>query len=270
MNRLVQAIHKSDTSPLLGAACFLYSPTFIEIAALLHYDVAWIDLEHTFITFAEAADLCRIASGLGMLTMVRVPDASRQSVLKAAECGPDIIDLPMANSPEDLEELVRNARFPPVGTRGYFSLSRAVSYGLNGKVGAAQQTLNDELCLMAQIETKQAVARVDELCSVPGVDGIFIGPGDLSASLGVPGEISHPLVHEAASHVVAVAKEHGKQIAVSTAPQDFQFWIEQGVDLLYCTNDISSLKLGAERAMEAARSAVVHSSSRSILPTTKT
>lgn len=256
MNRLVQAIRKKNSRPLLGAASFLYSPTFLEIAALLHYDVAWIEMEHTFITFAEAADLCRIASGLGMLTMIRVPDASRESVLKAAECGPDIIDLPMANSPEDLEDLVRNARFPPVGTRGYFSLSRAVSYGVDGKVGEAQRALNDELCLMAQVETREAVDRIDELCRVPGVDAIFIGPGDLSASLGVPGEISHPLVHEAATRVVKAAKAYGKQIAVATAPPDFGFWIEQGVDVLFCTNDIASLRLGAERAMETARSAM--------------
>lgn len=256
MNRLVQAIRKKNTRPLLGAASFLYNPTFLEITALLHYDVAWIEMEHTFITFAEAADLCRIASGLGMLTMIRVPDASRESVLKAAECGPDIIDLPMANSPEDLEDLVRNARFPPVGTRGYFSLSRAVSYGVEGKVGEAQRALNDELCLMAQVETREAVDRIDELCRVPGVDGIFIGPGDLSASLGVPGEISHPLVHEAAARVVNAAKAYGKQIAVATAPQDFGFWIEQGVDVLFCTNDIASLRLGAECAMEKARSAM--------------
>lgn len=256
MNRLVEAIRKNHARPLLGAASFLYNPTFLEIAALLHYDVAWIEMEHTFITFAEAADLCRIASGLGMLTMIRIPDARRETVLKAAECGPDIIDLPMANSPEVLEDLVRHAKFPPLGARGYFSVSRAVSYGLNGEVSEAQRALNDELCLIVQVETKEAVDQIDELCRVPGVDGIFVGPGDLSASLGVTGELSHPLVHEAAAHTVSVAKRHGKQIAVSTAPHDFPFWIDQGVDILFCTNDIASLRLGAQRAMEDARSAI--------------
>jgi len=256
MNRLAQAIRKSDTRPLLGAADFLYNPTFLEIAALLHYDVAWIEMEHAFITFAEAADLCRIASGLGMLTMIRIPDARRETVLKAAECGPDIIDLPMANSPQDLQELVRNARFPPAGARGFFSLSRAVSYGLKEKVNEAQRALNDELCLMIQIETREAVDQIEELCRVPGVDGIFIGPGDLSASLGVPGETSHPLVHEAAALTIRAAKAHGKQIAVSTVSQDFGFWIEQGVDILFCTSDVASLRLGAQRGMEDARSAI--------------
>lgn len=72
-------------------------------------------MEHGFITSAEAADLCRIATGLGMLTMIRVPDTRCESVLKGTECGPDILDVPMANNREDLEELVRYARFAPVG-----------------------------------------------------------------------------------------------------------------------------------------------------------
>jgi 2-keto-3-deoxy-L-rhamnonate aldolase RhmA len=259
MNRLAQAILKSNKRPLLGAVDFLYNPTFLEIAALLHYDVAWIEMEHTFITFAEAADLCRIASGLGMLTMIRIPDARRETVLKAAECGPDIIDLPMASTPEDLQDLVRNARFPPLGTRGFFSFSRAVSYGVKGKVSEAQRALNDELCLMVQIENREAVDRIEELCRVPGVDAIFIGPGDLSASLGVPGELRHPLVHEAAAHTVRVARSHGKHIAVTTVAEDFGFWIGQGVDILFCANDIASLRLGAQRGMEDARSAIAAS-----------
>src|SRR3954468_17120025 len=164
MNRLAQAIEKNGTGPLLGAATYFYDPTFLEIAALVGYQVAWIEMEHAFISFAEAADLCRIASGLGMLTMIRIPDTNRTTVLKAAECGPDILDLPMANSPEELREFVHHARFPPAGIRGFFSVSRAVGYGLAGKVSDVQQQLNSELCLMVQIETRQAVDRVTDLC----------------------------------------------------------------------------------------------------------
>ena len=83
-----------------------------------------------------------------------------------------------------------------------------------------------------------------------------MGLATLSASLGVPGELSHPLVHEAAAHTVRVAKSHGKHIAVTTVAEDFGFWIEQGVDILFCANDIASLRLGAQRGMEDARSAI--------------
>jgi 4-hydroxy-2-oxoheptanedioate aldolase len=256
MNLLQQAIQKNGGVPILGAAAYLDNPTFLEIAALMGYKAAWIEMEHTFLTFAEAANLCRIASGLGMLTMIRIPDTQRETVLKAAECGPDIIDLPMANNPEMLTELVQNARFPPHGVRGFFSVSRAVNYGLNGRVTDEQQRLNRELCLMIQVETREAVNRIEELCAVPGIDGIFIGPADLSASLGVPGETGHAKVFEAAHHTIQVAKSYGKQIAAGVSPQDVQFWIDQEIDLLFCTNDIASMKVGAQAALDSAHAAL--------------
>jgi 2-keto-3-deoxy-L-rhamnonate aldolase RhmA len=256
MNRLAQAIRKKGAGPLLGAATYFYDPTFLEIAALVGYQVAWIEMEHTFITFAEAADLCRIASGLGMLTMIRIPNTNRTTVLKAAECGPDILDLPMANSPEELRELVHHARFPPDGIRGFFSVSRAVGYGLTGNVSELQQQLNRELCLMIQVETREAVDRAADLCAVDGVEGIFLGPADLSASLGVPGQTGHSLVYEAAARTIRAARGCGKQVAVGAAPDDFPFWVRQEVDVLFCTNDIACLKLGAQSAIRQARAAI--------------
>jgi 2-keto-3-deoxy-L-rhamnonate aldolase RhmA len=119
-----------------------------------------------------------------------------------------------------------------------------------------QQKLNRELCLMVQVETKQALDCVEELCRVPGLDALFVGPADLSASLGVPGQTGHALVHEAATHVVRTAKKHGKLTAAGVTPQDLPFWAGQEVDLLFCTNDIAAMKLGAQSALDAARSAL--------------
>jgi 2-keto-3-deoxy-L-rhamnonate aldolase RhmA len=255
MNRLLKAVKTQTSGPILGAAAYFYDPVFIEIAAKTGFQAAWIEMEHGFITFAEAADLCRIASGLGMVTMIRIPDSRRENVLKAAECGPDMIDLPMANSAKDLEELVRYARFRPLGERGYFSVSRALDYGIDVNVSAAQQQLNDDLCLMAQIETVEALENAEEICAVPGVD-IFIGPADLSASLDVPGQTGHSKVYEAASRAIRIAKENGKLVAVGSSPQDFEFYISQGVDLLFCTNDVAALKIGAQTAMKQAAAAM--------------
>jgi 2-keto-3-deoxy-L-rhamnonate aldolase RhmA len=259
MNRLQRAIEANQSGvPIIGAAAYSYNPDFIEMAALMGYTAAWIEMEHTFLTFAQAADLCRIASGFGMLTMIRIPDRNRETVLKAAECGPDIIDLPMANTPEMLADLVSTARFPPAGVRGFFGVSRAVSYGISGPVAEAQQRLNDELCLMIQVETKEAVDRIEELCAVPGVDAIFLGPADLSASLGVPGQTGHPKVYAAAEQTIRVARAHGKHVAVGAAPQDFPFWVAQGVDVLYAANDLTAMKVGAQMALDAAHDAITN------------
>lgn len=262
MNKLQLALNKNGGAPLLGASAYVHNPMFLEMVALMGYQAAWIEMEHTFLTFEQALNLCRIASGLGLLTMIRIPDAQRATVLKAAECGPDIIDLPMANSPEPLKELVRHAMFPPLGNRGYFSVSRAVRYGLDGSVPEKQQKLNEELCLMVQVETKEAVERIDELCNVPGIGGIFIGPADLSASLGVPGMTGHESVRKAAAHAIGKAKARGKQTAVGIHLEDLEFWVEQDVDLLFCINDIAALKLGAQCAFDKSREALARAALR--------
>jgi 4-hydroxy-2-oxoheptanedioate aldolase len=255
MSRLRKLLNEQRSGPLLGAATYFNDPVFIEMCAFLGFKVMWIEMEHSHITFAEAVNLIRISQGCGLLTMIRIPNASRENVLKAAECGPDIINIPMANSASDLQELIKFARFSPVGQRGYFSVSRAVQYGVIPDVPGEQQKLNTEISLMAQIETEEAVANREEICRVPGVD-IFIGPSDLAATLGVPGETGHKRVQDAAGLAIQSAKKHGKLVAVGAAPADFKFWVKAGVDVLFCTNDTSCLRIGLQSVLQQAREAV--------------
>lgn len=253
MNRLRKAVENNNGQTLLGAALYFYDPVFLEIAAHLGYQAIWIEMEHAPITFAEAADLCRMATGSGMLTMIRIPDSRRENILKAAECGPDIIDVAMVNEPAQMNEMLEYGRFAPTGGRGYFSVSRAVQYGVLNRVTEAQQSLNRELCLMAQIETVEALNNLDQLAAVQGID-LFVGPADLAASLGHPGETLHPVVCEAATRIVTAARANDKCIVSACGPSDFKFWLDQKIDLLFCTNDIACLKRGASLALDEARS----------------
>jgi 2-keto-3-deoxy-L-rhamnonate aldolase RhmA len=263
MNRLHRAIETANGKPLLGAALYFNDPVFLEIAGHMGFKVIWIEMEHAAITFAEAADLCRMARGTGMLTMIRVPDARRESVLKAAECGPDMIDVPMVDSPEQVAGLVRYARFAPLGERGFFSVSRALQYGLVDDVPSEQQKLNEELGLLVQIETKEALDRIDDIASIPGVD-LFIGPADLAASLGYPGQTAHPELLAAAERIVRSARRHGKKIVTACGAADFVHWTRLGVDLLFCTNDIVCLKVGAQAALAAAHEAIEQAESEKV------
>jgi len=255
MNRLRKAVELNGGRTLLGAALYFYDPIFLEVAAHLGYQAIWIEMEHAPITFAEAADLCRMAAGSGMLTMIRIPDSRRENILKAAECGPDIIDVPMVDTPCQMAEMVRYARFAPAGERGHFGVSRAVRYGVLNSVTELQQSLNRELCLMAQVETAEAMQNLDRLAAVAGVD-LFVGPADLAASLGHPGQTLHPSVREAATRVVKAARANDKCIASACGPTDFKFWLDQKIDLLFCANDIACLKRGAALALEEARAAL--------------
>lgn len=255
MNRLRKAVAENGAGTLLGVAAYTYDPSFLEIAALLGFKVAWIESEHMTMGIPQVGDLCRVASALGMVTMIRIPNATRTSVLHAAECGPDIIDLPMANSPEDARSLVRHAKFPPIGERGFFSGSRAIKYGIN-KIADEQQRINNDLCLMIQIESQQAVDGAAELCAVPGIDAVFLGPGDLSASLGIAGQTGDPRVQQAAARAIGVAKANGKLTAAGIALADLPFWAKQNLDVLFVTNNIVAMRSGAQLALEAARKAL--------------
>lgn len=261
MNRLQQAVQANGGKALLGAAVYFYDPIFLEICAHLGYQVIWIEMEHGHITFAEAADLCRMAAGSGMLTMIRIPDVRRENVLKGAECGPDILDVPMIETTDQMNHLREYARFTPAGNRGFFSVSRAVSYGIPDGAIARQKRINTDLCLMAQIETSTALARLDELAAVPDVD-FFIGPADLAASLGVPGNTSHPSVQAAAAKIVKAARDHKKCVATACAPDEFAFWLGLGIDLLFCTNDIACMKQTAGNLLSTARQILDHNSGR--------
>lgn len=244
MNKINATIEKMGR-PLLGVALHTYNPAFVEIAGLLGFHIIWIEMEHAAISFAQAVDLCRVASGMDLLTMIRIPDSRRENVLKAAECGPDIIDLPMGDTPEVLRELVQHARYAPYGNRGFFSSSRATRYGV-GDIAEEQKRISENLCLLSQIETVQAVKRADELCSVPGVDGVFIGPGDLSTSMGLPGQMEHPNMHIALEKVITTAKEHGKLVALAYGGPNARMWVDKGVDILFCASETACLKAGAQ------------------------
>ena len=262
MNRLRQAVVDNGGATILGAAVYFYDPIFLEICAHLGYKAIWIEMEHGHITFAEAADLCRMAAGSGMLTMIRIADASRENVLKGAECGPDILDVPMIERPEQMRELRKYARFAPEGSRGFFSVSRAVDYGITDSVVAKQHRLNTDLCLMAQIETVDALNRLDELAEVEDVD-LFVGPADLAASFGLPGQTAHAIVQAASTDIVRAARKHGKSIASACAPADMAFWLSLDIDLLFLTNDVACLKKAASDTLEEARSMLLDRAPRS-------
>jgi 4-hydroxy-2-oxoheptanedioate aldolase len=252
MSRLREAVKQNGGKTLLGAAVYFYDPIFLEICAHVGFKAIWIEMEHGHITFAEAADLCRMACGTGMLSMIRIADVSRENILKGAECGPDILDVPMIETPEQMHELRKHARFAPRGGRGFFSVSRAVGYGITESVVSAQQKLNDDLCLMGQIETAEAVNRLDELAAVPDVD-LFIGPADLAASLGFPGQTDHPTVRTTAADIVRAARAHQKCIASACGQADISFWLSLEIDLLFCANDIACLKKAASEILAMAK-----------------
>ncbi len=226
---------------------------YVEVLGRLGFDVLWIEMEHGHISFAEAAHLCQAAHGADMLAMIRIPDALRQTVLRAAECGPDILDLPMVNYADTAREFVKHARFAPIGKRGYYGSSRAMLYGLYEDIAARREAVNEDLCLMVQIETAEAVENIGEICQVDGIDAIFIGRGDLSADLGIPGQIDHPDVEGLVDRVIEAARKAGKIVGVPSRPERAREWAARGADFVVCGGDASFFVKAARECIKTVR-----------------
>lgn len=258
---LDEAIQRQGGKPLLGAAVHRYNPDFVEMMPLLGFQVLWIDLEHTLVTLSEAADLCRLASALGLLSFLRVPDASRASILHAVECGPHILDLPMADSPEEAAALVRHAMYHPEGRRGFHNRGRSMRFGI-ADPPQEQQAVNRRLALAVQIETPEAVQQVEAICGVSGIDGIFLGRGDLSASLGIPCQMNDPGLVRCVDRVVDSAARFRKHLIVFSDPDEAGQWTARGAALLFIGSDTSFMAASGRATITATREAIDNALSR--------
>jgi 4-hydroxy-2-oxoheptanedioate aldolase len=238
MHAFNQRLRKKN-APLIGYSLNTYDPVFVDIVARIGVDVVWIEMEHSGMTFREMEDLCRIIDGNGMISVVRLPGVERETVLKAAESGVSMLIAPMTNTPEAVGQFVRQARYTPIGARGFYGSSRALNYGLGGTPAELRQIANDRLLLWAQIETIEALNRIDEIAGVPGIDGLFMGPGDLSAELGMPGVFDHPQVIEAVAKGPETCRRHSRLCGAVCPVEKIGYWAKRGMNLLIVSSNVN-------------------------------
>jgi len=190
----------------LGGWMSMAHVSVAEILASAGFEWIVVETEHTAIDVSEVLRLLIAIEGRGCVPLVRLAwndPIQAKAVLDSGAAG---IIVPMVNTRADAELAVRSAKYPPEGFRGA-GLARAQGYGET--FGRYVREANDSSLVMLQIEHIDAVGNIDDILSVPGVDGAFIGPYDLSMSMGRPGDIHHPEVQEAMDKVLAVARRHG-------------------------------------------------------------
>jgi 4-hydroxy-2-oxoheptanedioate aldolase len=239
-------LQRAKKSPLIGLSLCGFDSAFVDIAAHFGFDVIWIEMEHANMTMSEAEILCRIISGNGKLSLIRLPNGDRDTVLRAAEAGPDMLMLPMVNEPGDLERFAANARYAPAGKRGFHKLSRSMKFGLGDTVAELRRQANEKLMLWGQVETLAALENLSGICQVDQIDGLFVGPGDLSSAYGVPGQVSDPRVVEAIATVIGASHSHGKCSGTALPPSEITRWREQDIGLLMVGNNIGFYISAAE------------------------
>jgi 2-dehydro-3-deoxyglucarate aldolase/4-hydroxy-2-oxoheptanedioate aldolase len=185
--------------PLLGTLLTLPAPELAEVVAAAGFDWLFVDMEHGLLDFAAVQ---RVVQAAGHLCpcIVRVPNNEPILIAKALDTGAAGIIGPHVNTADEARAIVRAARYPPAGARS-LGVARAQGYGR--RIADAIARDNDRTIVVAQVEHIDAVAHIDEIVAVPGVSAVFIGPFDLSASLGKPGEIGAPDVEQAIGTIAA-------------------------------------------------------------------
>lgn len=173
----------------LGSWVTLGHSGIAEILANAGFDWIVVDLEHSVIAIDQAGDLIRVIDLCGAAPLVRLTSNNPDQIKRVMDAGAHGIVVPMTNSAADAARAVAAVRYPPDGTRGV-GLARAQAYGAGFREYFEWQ--RDGSVVIVQIEHKDALDRLDEILSVPGVDGFIIGPYDLSCSMGIPGQFEHP------------------------------------------------------------------------------
>jgi 4-hydroxy-2-oxoheptanedioate aldolase len=189
----------------LGQLCH---PKLVEILGLQEgFDAVWLDQEHAGLTIPQLEEATRAARGAGLDSFVRLHATDYASVMRALEAGANGIMAAMVRSARQAEELLTWARFHPRGCRGVNGTGVDGRYGLLPLAEYLQQA-NRETFVGIQIEHADAVAEVEQIAALDDVDFLFIGPADLSQSLGVPGEVQHPRFIQALKRVAEASRQH--------------------------------------------------------------
>ncbi len=191
----------------LGTWIQIGHPASAEVLANAGFDWIAADCEHTDINAAQFANLARAMHGRGPVPMVRVRENDTLAIRQVLDMGALGVIVPLINTAEEAERAVQAAKFPPRGVRGY-AFSRMNDWGVDFADYAA--TANDEVAVVVMIESKQAVENIDSILAVDGVDGVFIGPYDMSGSYGIVGQTQDPVIQQACTRVVEACETAGK------------------------------------------------------------
>lgn len=185
-------------------------PAVVESAGYAGYDFVLLDMEHGPGTFENLQNLIRAANVAGVCPVVRVPRGSDIWIDRALDVGAGGVLIPQIDNADQAAAAVSAAKFAPLGKRGTCRFVRSAGYG--AVEGARYFQEAQDTCVLIQAEGKKAIENLDSILDVPGIDVIFIGPYDLSASLNLIGQIDHPQVIELAKEVIAKATAKGVKI----------------------------------------------------------
>ena len=224
--------------PAVGTGVALSDPTVTDLLSQVGYDFLFIDMEHNPFTLENVHAHLLTLSGTSTAALVRVPANSDLIVKPLLELVPVGLIFPMICTADQAAEVVAACKYPPVGKRG-FGPRRGIGYGGKGLPEYLSDADNQTLVII-QIEHREGVENLDAILAVEGVDGVCIGPMDLTASLDCLGQFEHPRYLEALDEIIAKVKTAGLLLGVSTG-FDAAGWIARGMQWISYSVDTNML-----------------------------
>lgn len=232
---------------LVGTLVTLPSPEIAEIMALVGFDYVWIETEHAPTDFVQAQMMIQAVGGR-CPCLVRIVENRESWIKKALDTGCSGIVVPLVMSAAEAKSAVDCCLYPPAGRRS-MGIARAHDYGMSFQDYVKRA--NDEVVVVIQVEHRAAVEKIESIGAVPGIDAVFIGPYDLSASFGMPGEISHPQVQQAVDEVKRQCRKAGIPAGIFTSDsRAAKQYINEGFRLIALGLDSMYLWNAAKAALD--------------------
>lgn len=196
-----------------------------------------IDCEHGYFDYSQAAAIVGIANGIGLSVIIRIPEIRREVITKYMDMGADGLLVPMTGTKEDIETVVRYAKYLPIGQRGV-STQRAHTEYDPPALADYFRMANDRTVIFAQIETCEGVENIDAILGVEGVDGVLIGPNDMACDCGQPGDFHTEKMQHNIDRVIAAAKSAGKPSGIISGNIPFlKECREKGMTVFSCNSE---------------------------------
>ena len=240
-NRFKAWLKDKPAKPPLGAWLMTGAPSTAEAMGFCGFDFLVVDMEHVPIELTGAIDLLRAVAGTPAEPLVRLSWNDQVLVKRVLDAGARTVMFPFIQDSDEAEAAVAYTRYPPDGVRGVAGVHRASQYGRDRSYF---KTASEQIAVVLQIETIDALDQAEAIAAVDGVDSLFLGPSDLSASMGMIGETDRPEVQEQIQRAVTLAHAAGKPIGIlamdpATVKRFLGYgydWIAMGADLTFMTS----------------------------------
>lgn len=212
-------------------------PMFVEAAGLAGFDFVILDTEHGPVEIENQQNNIRAAEARNLVPIIRLKDKAENTIGRALDIGAHGIQVPQIKTAQEAMDVIKYAKFYPYGMRGVCRFVRAADYSAMDRFEYFESS--NDILIILQLEGIDAIKNIDEILKVDGVDILFIGPYDLSQSLGFPGQVNNPRVVDAMKIIVEKAKKAGKVIGcfVDTL-DDLEMWRNLGLQYLSYSVDV--------------------------------